>query len=125
LLLGVFAVVALLLSAVGTYGVISQAVGERISEFGVRLALGAAPEQLRALVVRFGLRLAAVSALVGIPAALAFGRVLSRLFVGVDAANPLIYAGVAVGLGLTALAAALVPARRASRVDPIVALRTE
>ena len=124
-LLGTFAGVALLLSAVGVYGVMSQAVAQRVTEFGVRVALGAAPRDLRRLVLGFGARLAAFGLAIGVPAALLFGRLLSSLLTGVDPASPSAYAVVALVLGATVVVAAFFPARRASRVDPIVALRTE
>ena len=122
-LLGTFAAAALLLSAVGVYGVMSQAVGQRMTEFGVRLALGAAPGDLSRLVLGFAVRLAALGMLAGVPAALFFGRVLAALLEGIVGATPAACGIVPLTLTLTVIAAALLPARRASRVDPIVALR--
>ena len=122
---GAFAVVALLLSAVGVYGVMSQAVAQRTSEFGVRLALGAAPADLRRLVLGFGGRLLGAGLLLGIPAAILFGRVLASLLAGVDATALTGYAVVSLVLALSVMLSALLPAIRASRVDPIVALRTD
>ena len=124
-LLGGFAAVALLLAAVGTYGVVSFAVGERTREVGVRVALGARPAQVFGLVVRQGMTLAAVAVGVGVLAALALGRVMETLLFGVGARDPLTLATVAVGLLLTAFVASALPALRASRVDPVRALRLE
>jgi putative ABC transport system permease protein len=125
LLLGLFAATALLLAGIGVYGVISQLVGQRTQEFGVRMALGASAVDVGRLVITFGLRLAVIAALVGIPAALAFSRVLSGLLFGVDAANPVTYVAVSLVLVAVAALAALLPARRATRVDPLLALRAE
>ena len=125
LLLGIFAATALLLAAVGVYGVISQLVGQRTQEFGVRMALGASPADVGRLVMRFGARLSAIGVILGIPAALAFSRVLSGLLYGVNAANPLTYGVVSAVLAIVATLAAVLPARRATRVDPLVALRAE
>jgi putative ABC transport system permease protein len=125
LLLGLFAATALLLAAVGVYGVISQIVSQRTREFGVRMALGAAPHDVARLVLRFAATLAASGVAVGVPAALLFARVLSGLLFGVTTANPLTYAVVAAALGGVALLAASIPARRATRVDPLTALRAD
>ena len=124
-LLTAFAAVALLLSAVGVYGVMTQAVAHRTAEFGVRLALGAAPNDLKSLVLRFGGRLALLGLAIGMPAAFLFGRVLSALLTGVDPMAPLAYVSVAAVLSTSVIVAAFFPAIRASRVDPIVALRAE
>ena len=124
-LLGGFAAVALLLSAVGTYGVVSFAVGERTREVGVRVALGARPAHVFGLVVRQGMTLAAVAVGLGVLGALALGRVMENLLFGVGARDPLTLATVAVGLLLTAFAASALPALRATRVDPVRALRLE
>jgi putative ABC transport system permease protein len=124
-LLGGFAMVALLLAAVGTYGVVSFAVGERTREVGVRVALGARPAQVFVLVVRQGMSLGAVAVGVGVLGALALGRVMENLLFGVGARDPLTLATVAAGLLLTAFAASALPALRATRVDPVRALRLE
>jgi putative ABC transport system permease protein len=124
-LLGMFAVAALLLAATGVYGVISQIVADRTREFGVRYALGATRGDVARLVLRFGGSLALAGTLVGLPAAFAFGRLLSGLLYGVSPGRPLPYLAVAALLALVAVVAALAPARRARRVDPIVALRAD
>lgn len=124
-LLGMFAAAALLLAATGVYGVISQLVSERTREFGVRYALGATRGDVAWLVLRFGGSLALLGTLFGLPAAFAFGRLLSGLLYGVGPGSPLPYVAMAAVLSLVALAAALAPARRATRVDPLAALRAE
>jgi putative ABC transport system permease protein len=124
-LLGGFAAVALLLAAVGTYGVVSFAVGERTREVGVRVALGARPAHVFGLVVRQGMTLAGVAVGLGVLGALALGRVMENLLFGVGARDPLTLATVAAGLLLTAFAASALPALRATRVDPVRALRLE
>jgi putative ABC transport system permease protein len=125
MLLGGFAAVALLLAAVGTYGVVSFAVGERTREVGVRVALGARPADVFGLVVRQGMTLAAVAVGLGVMGALALGRVMENLLFGVGVRDPLTLATVATGLLLTAFAASALPALRATRVDPVRALRLE
>lgn len=124
-LLGGFAAVALLLAAVGTYGVVSFAVGERTREVGVRMALGARPAHVFGMVVRQGMGLAAVAVGLGVVGALALGRMMESLLFGVGAHDPLTLTTVAVGLLLTAFAASALPALRATRVDPVRALRLE
>jgi putative ABC transport system permease protein len=124
-LLGGFAAVALLLAAVGTYGVVSFAVGARTREVGVRVALGARPAHVFGLVVRQGMTLAAVAVGLGVLGALALGRVMENLLFGVGARDPLTLATVAAGLLLTAFAASALPALRATRIDPVRALRLE
>jgi ABC-type antimicrobial peptide transport system permease subunit len=117
--------VALLLAAVGTYGVVSFAVGQRTREVGVRVALGARPADVFGLVVRQGMTLAAVAVGLGVLGALAVARVMENLLFGVGARDPLTLATVAAGLLLTAFAASALPALRATRVDPVRALRLE
>jgi putative ABC transport system permease protein len=124
-LLGGFAAVALLLAAVGTYGVVAFAAGQRTREVGVRVALGARPADVFGLVVRQGMTLAAVAVGLGVLASLALGRVMENLLFGVGARDPLTLATVAAGLLLTAFAASALPALRATRVDPVRALRLE
>jgi len=124
-LIGAFAAVALLLALIGTYGVISYAVSQRLRELGIRLALGARPGAVRWLVLRHAGSLALLGAAIGIGAAIVLGRLASGLLFGVSAADPIVLLAVAATLGLMALAAALLPARRATRVDPAIVLGAE
>ncbi len=123
--LTVFGGIALALAAVGLYGVMSYLVGQRTREIGVRVALGADARGVTAMVIRNGLRIVGVGILVGGALALAAGRMLSSMLLGVRPADPLTFGSVAVLLAVVAVLACLLPARRASRVDPIVALRTD
>jgi len=125
MLLVIFAVVALVLAAVGLYGVIAYAVSQRTHEIGIRMALGARVEDVVRMVVRQGLRLAAIGLLVGAVAALATTRFLSSLLFGVGAADPMTFIVIPAILALVALVASWLPARRAARVDPMTALRGE
>ena len=124
-LVGIFAALALALSTVGLYAVVSYSVAERVREMGLRLALGAQPSNLLAMVLGEGLRLVTAGLALGIAGALALTRFLDTLLFGVDARDAATFAGVVVVLSLAALLGCLVPALRAMRVDPMVALRAE
>lgn len=124
-LLGSFAGVALLLAAIGIYGVIAYNVGQRTREFGIRLSLGARRLDVLRLVVRQGLVLAAAGIAVGLAGAFALTRLLSSLPYAVNATDPMTFAGVTALLGAVAVAASFLPAWRATRVDPVIALRCD
>jgi putative ABC transport system permease protein len=124
-LLLAFGVTALLLAAVGIYGVMALGVSHRVNEFGIRLALGAAPRDVLALVLGQGLRLVLLGIALGLAGALALTRVLSSLLFHVTPFDPLTFGAVALGLAAVALGACYVPARRATATDPLVALRCE
>jgi predicted permease len=123
ILLAVFAAVALLLASVGIYGVVSYIVGQRTQEIGIRIALGAQQIQVMRWVMNAGARMALIGVACGLAAALALTRLMATLLYGVSAVDPLTFATVAVLLMAVALAACYIPAWRAMRVDPIVALR--
>jgi predicted permease len=125
LLLSVFAALALVLACVGIYGVISYLVGQRTREIGVRMALGAERSDVLRLVIGHGAKMALVGIAIGTGAALGLARLMVNQLFGVSAHDPLTFAGVAMLLILVAVAACYIPARRAMRVDPVVALRCE
>jgi predicted permease len=125
ILFGVFAALALLLSSVGIYGVISYFVGQRTREIGIRVALGADRADVMRLVLGHGVKMACVGVVIGLAASLGLTRLMTNMLYGVSPTDPLTFLGVAILLTLVALAACYIPARRAMRVDPIVALRYE
>ncbi len=124
-LLGIFAVMALLLGAIGIYGVMSHGVAQRVDEIGIRRALGAEGREVVRLVVRQGMALTAHGIAIGLVAAFFATRLLAAFLHEVSATDPWTFGAVAVGVVGVALLASWIPARRASRIDPMQALRVE
>jgi putative ABC transport system permease protein len=124
-LLSSFAMVALLLAAVGIYGIIAYSVVQRTHEIGVRMALGAARGNVLAMLIRQGAVLALAGIVLGLAGAFALTRLLSNLLFGIASTDPLTFATVALILLVVALLAAFIPARRATRISPVAALRCE
>jgi putative ABC transport system permease protein len=122
-LIAIFAAVALILSAVGLYGVIAYAVSQRTHELGVRVALGATASGLSRMVISEGLVLTAIGIAIGIAGSFAAGRLIATLLFGVNAFDPLTIGGVVIVLIVVATMASWLPARRAARADPLVAMR--
>jgi ABC-type antimicrobial peptide transport system permease subunit len=125
LLLSIFAAIALLLAAIGIYGIMAYSVEQRTQEMGIRMALGASRRSMMGLIVRQGMKLAGVGVLAGLAVSYGLARLLSSLLYGVKATDPITFSAVAIILTLVAFLATYVPARRAMKVDPLIALRYE
>jgi ABC-type antimicrobial peptide transport system permease subunit len=125
LLLAIFAGLALVLAAIGIYGVIAYSVVQRTREIGIRMALGADSANVLRLILRQGARIGMLGLVIGTLAAYLSTRALSSMLYGVDPHDPLIFAGIAASLIVVVVLASYVPARRATRVDPLIALRYE
>ena len=124
-LLGAFGALGLVLACVGIYAVISYSVAQRTQEIGIRMALGASARHVQGRIVGQTVRLAAVGIAIGIAASVLLGRSIGSLLYGVTAADPATFAAMLLVLGFVAALAGYLPARRASRIDPLVALRAE
>ncbi len=124
-MLAIAGAMALLLGVAGLYGVISYSVSQRTREIGIRMALGARYEEVTRMFVRHGLSLTAVGILCGLIASFVLARLMSTLLFGVSATDAMTYAGVSLGLAAAAVLASYVPARRATLIDPVHALRAE
>jgi putative ABC transport system permease protein len=125
ILLAAFAGLALVLACIGVYSVMAYVVSQRTAEIGIRMALGASPQAVQAMIVGEGLRLAALGIGAGLLAAFAASRLVQQLLFNVAPHDPLTYVGVSLLLALVAAAACWIPARRATKVDPLIALRSE
>ena len=125
ILLNAFAVVALLLASIGLYGVISYLVGQQTQELGIRLALGAQRKDVLLLVLSQGMKMTLGGVALGLLASLGLTRLLTKMVYGVSTTDPATFAVIAALLILVALLACLIPARRATKVDPLTALRYE
>jgi putative ABC transport system permease protein len=125
LLLGLFSIIAIALAAIGIYGVIAYSTAQRTQEIGIRMALGARRAEVLRIVLKEGVMIGAVGLTLGIAAALALTRFMSSLLFGVDARDPFTFIALPLGLLLVACLATLIPAARAVRIDPIVALRPD
>ena len=124
-LLSIFAGVALLLAAIGIYGLMAYSVQQRTQEIGIRMAFGASPENVRKMVVLQGMRFAAIGVVIGVAAALGLTRFMAGLIYGVKTWDPIVFISIAALLSMVSWFATYIPARRASRVDPMVSLRYE
>jgi ABC-type antimicrobial peptide transport system permease subunit len=124
-LMTVFGGSALLLAAIGVYGLMAYSVQQRTQEMGIRMALGAEPATVRKMVVVQGMRLALVGVVIGMAASLGLTRFIASILFGVQARDPLVFTAIPVLLSLVVLVAVWLPARHASRLDPVNALRYE
>jgi putative ABC transport system permease protein len=125
LLLGIFAALALVLAAIGIYGVTSYSVAQRVKEIGIRIAMGAQPRDVLRLILGFGAKLAVIGVVIGVIAALALTQLMKSMLFGVTATDPLTLGAVSLTLVAVTLLACYIPARRAMNVDPVIALRAE
>jgi putative ABC transport system permease protein len=125
MLFGMFGAVGLLLACIGIYGVTSYGVLQRTREFGIRMALGAQPSDVRNLVVQGGAKLTLIGIGIGLVGAILLTRLMRSLLFGVTPTDPMTYAGSVAVLALVSVVASYVPARRATQVDPVIALRNE
>jgi putative ABC transport system permease protein len=126
-LMGSFALLALILAAIGIYGLVAHSVGQRTHEIGIRMALGAGKSDVLSMVLREGLKMTAIGAAIGLLMALPLPKLFEAIFYfgGLDIQEPAIYLIVPIAMGVVTMLATYIPARRAMRVDPIVALRYE
>jgi ABC-type antimicrobial peptide transport system permease subunit len=125
LLMSVFAGAALLLAVIGVYGLMAYSVQQRTQEIGIRMALGAETGHLRKMVLFQGMQFALVGVIVGTAAAFGLARLMKSFLFGIEASDPMVFAAVPILLSLTALGAVWIPALRATRIDPVDALRCE
>ena len=124
-LFGTFAILAVTMAMVGVYGLLSHAVGQRTREIGIRVALGAQGRGIVQMVIREGLVLATIGAMLGIAGALWLSRFVASLLYGISTTDPITYIGIGIGMLAVASLASYMPARRATRVDPMETLRTD